>query len=328
MTVNEPGLLEFNVLGTHSLLSGLQYGDYIEVRRRNRAHGLDWYTEFYALFQNIEYRAKPYDVAKITCPGILHLLTHRTVLYPKYIANLSAFDVVKGETVMKRIVNFNAGASATTGNGRLRNGAISTFSVETDLARGNTIDYECAYKNVLSAVQEVAVLAGADFNIVSTTPGQWQFRYYPGQLGTDRTSTVLFSLERDNIINPVLTVDRSTLATVAVAVGEGVGSDRISRVETSSEFPGIDIELYVDAGDRNTQTSLQNKAKSALDTTKTSTTLQFKPRQVPSSIYGVHYKLGDKVKARYKGFTITPKVQSITVRISENGEETIDGEIY
>jgi len=119
--VNEPGILVFSVRSNHDVVQYLTDKSIVEVWRRNLSQGVDWYRDFITLFRD-EKRSyvgqkKRFDA---TCLGIKCMLNWKIVNYSAGTTNLSTFTNKKAEYVMKQIVEYNCGPSATTGNGRKR----------------------------------------------------------------------------------------------------------------------------------------------------------------------------------------------------------------
>ena len=143
-------------------------------------------------------------------------------------------------------MTYNAAASATTGNGRKRDGAIAGLTVQADITAGNTLDWRCHGKNLLETLQELALVGGGDFDLIPSSPTAYEFRWYAGQRGADRTATVTFAMPLGNMAEPALpTLDQRTVA--AVLAGEGGDRDYVTRTGTNTA--GNDNELYVDAKD-------------------------------------------------------------------------------
>jgi hypothetical protein len=186
-SVNQPGLLRFGLKGDHPLLSSLADKWQFEVYRKPA--GQAWARDFAAIYRQPEWTFTDKKNAILLCPGLLSLLSWRIVNWPASTANRTKFSAVAGETVMKTLVNYNAAASATTGNGRKRNGAITGLTVAADTAAGSTVSWYCAQANLLETLQDLAHIAGGDFDLVKTSATAWQFRWYTGQLGTDRTAS-------------------------------------------------------------------------------------------------------------------------------------------
>src|SRR5690606_30648784 len=132
------------------------------------------------------------------------------------------------ETVMKALVTYNATSSGTTADGRIRNVATGglTITVEADGGGGNTVDWYCAHDHLLETLQKLARIAGGDFDLIKTAATTWDFKFYDGQRGTDRSSSVIFSLDHGNMARPRYQIDRREERTVAIVGGGGEGDDR------------------------------------------------------------------------------------------------------
>jgi len=137
--VNAPGLLTFSLPGSHGVIAQMEHNSQVLVYRRNPALGLPWTADFVGLWRGQRREHRDHDVFTATCPGLLTMLAWRGVGYSAGTTNRSDFSDKKAETVLKTLVDYNAGPNATTGNGRLRDGAITGLSVEADSAGGNVI---------------------------------------------------------------------------------------------------------------------------------------------------------------------------------------------
>lgn len=320
--VNEPGLLSFVLYGDHGIISQLEDKSQVVVYRRNNAMGLDWTADFYGLLRRFEYRYGEREVFIATCPGILSMLGWRIVAWYAGTNNRSDFSSAKAETIMKTLVTYNAGSGATTANGRLRNGQITGIVTETDGGRGNTINLGCAWANLLTTLQKVATIGGGDFDLVKTGAAQWEFRFYPGQLGVDRSSYLMFSLERGNMANPRYDDNRQEWATVAIVAGSGEESSRQTAIRTSSDYGSSDdYEVFVDG--RNAPDSLNSMGDKALYETRRNVKFEFDILQMPSCYYGLHYGLGDKVAAKYRGYEAMLKIVGIGISFKDGVEDVV-----
>ncbi|MBX6770892.1 MAG: hypothetical protein IRY83_04150 [Chloroflexi bacterium] len=326
--VNAPGLLTVTLRGDHPALTSLELDGQAIVYRRNPTMGLGtWTADFWGLWRYQERRYTDHDTVELRFPGILSLLARRIVAWAAGTTNRSSFQNVKAETVMKTLVSYNAGANATTANGRIRNGAITGLTVETDQARGNTISRDCAYRNLLEVLQELAPIAGGDFDLVKTGTQAWEFRWYTGQRGTDRTATLLFALERGNMAEPRFAHDRLDERTVAIVGGQGEGVDRAVVVRTGADYAATnDIEVFVDARSESTTDGLDAKGDAKLFDVRARPTFKFSILQTPACYYGVHYFLGDLVTARYRDIQTTQKIVGVSVSLDRDGAEKIDVE--
>jgi hypothetical protein len=329
--VNQPGLAEISVPGDHRILDDLEHRSQIEIWRRNRSLSLDWYCDFYGFYTDQERSRPQRSLFTMRCPGLIYLLRTRYVMWYSGTANRSTFDSVAAETIMKTLVDYNIGANATTGNGRIRNGTLTGMSVAADGGAGDAIGISCAWRNLLSALQAVAGIADADFDVIKTGANTFEFRYYADRRGEDRTSgsgAVAFSLEQGNMANPVYRYDRTDAVTDVVVAGQGRGPNREVAALSSSVTP--DVELFVDARDIGIgETSLLlHRATERLREREGRQELDFDVLQTPGCAYGVHYcvdgVLGDLVQARYLDIEMDTKVVGVTVEIDKEGHETID----
>lgn len=331
--VNGAGLASFRVRGDHRVIDDLEHRSQIEIWRRNRALDVDWYCDFYGLYLDQE-RARPQqEFFTARCPSQVWLLGTRHVMWTSGYANRSTFTNVAAETIMKTLVDYNCSTNATTGNGRLRDGTITGISVEADGGNGNALDWSCAWANVLDELQDLAAVAGGDFDLIKTGAAAWEFRWYTDQRGTDRTSGsdfVAFSTAQGNMANPTYRYNRIDEATVALVAGQGRGPNRETAIRTSDAYSASnDVEMFVDARDVEIeQTSkLEDRGDRKLDEQRAREVLDFDVLQIPSCAYGLHYcvdgVMGDLVTAYYAGIEVTQKIVAVTVRLSEDGSETI-----
>lgn len=335
--VNAAGWCRFDLDGSHAAIGTLAPSGVIdpnaqiEVWRRSRAFGIDWQCDFYGLMQDDSQAADDDGLTtySATCAGQLSLLGRAVVGYKSGVSNRSNFAAAKGETVLKNLVKYNATSSGTTGDGRIRTVTIAGVSVATDAAGGNTIDVACAWRNLLATLQDVAAIAGGDFDLVRTAATSWEFRWYAGQLGTDRSATVTFALERGNMAKPVLTRIRSRERTVAIVAGQGEGNARSTVVRTSSSYAAgtRDAEMYLDARDLTATAGLEDRGDQALSENRALDALSFDVIQTPGCAYGLHYFLGDRVKANFAGVSVTKKVQRVSVELATSGDERIAVEL-
>ena len=329
INVNAPGMLAIGVSGEHSLLETIEDKWQIDVWRR--PEGLSWVREISTLFRSIEWDFTDKSKARLICPGIKSMLDWRIVNWATGTANRSAFVAEKAETIAKTLVDYNAGVNATVSNGRKREGAISGVSVQADGALGNTLNWYCHGRNILETIQELTLVAGGDFDLVKTSSTTYEFRWYDGQLGTDRSSTITFAMKYGNMGSPSYNENRSKERTVAAVWGQGEGASRNYVTRTSDAYSASnDIEMYVDARDIDLgdTSGLNTRGDKKLREMGISRSFGFTTIQTPSTLYGVDYFLGDKVTAinPFNENTETLKVNSVAVSLSEDGSESIEPE--
>jgi hypothetical protein len=322
----EPGLAQFSMDGNSSKIPLFVSNAQIEVWRRNPQQGIDWYCDFYGLFRK-QVRETPnqIDYFRVFAPGQMTMLGWACVMWPDKTTGRSVFTGLPAESIMKKLVNWNVTTNATTANGRLVSWPFSTISVQTDGGRGNTIDWKCALKNLLTELQSIAAVAGGDFDLVKTGPAAWEFRFYPGQMGTDRTATVQFALNLGNMAEPKYTRDQTNEATIAVVGGKGDARDRTFVTVTGATYNIATnyIETFVTATDQDSNAYLTAKGKEALYKAQARNQFGFTVLQTPSTQYGRDYFMGDLVRANYKGFIFNQVIHGVTVNYPKEGKETI-----
>lgn len=227
------------------------------------------------------------------------------------------------ETVIKAYVNEQAGPGA---GARARYG----LAIDPDLATGNVISLQRSYRNLLEVCQDVARIGGGDFQIVGTHasqagPASFQFRWYLGQLGTDRRGSIIFSEGFGNMQEPRLQVRRSHVrnAALVAAYGEGVARYTTWRTDPVSIAlsPWARREVLVDARevtDGRTD-AVDDKGDTALAENRMTVGFDFRVVQSPGCLYGRDYFLGDLVTARYMGVDYDRKVQRVSIQSGRNG---------
>lgn len=331
--LNGPGLGSFVLDGQHPKIALLQDKAQIEFRRRDRARGLKRYTDFYAIYRAQRRTRATTETFVARCPGALHLLSWPVIGYPSGISNQTVFTAQKAETILKRLVRFNAGAEATTANGRARTKSMTPFTITTqaDAAGGTTLDWSCFGKRLLPQLQELARVAGGDIDLIKTGPATYEFRFYPGQRGVDRRSSVIFAVDRGNLTDVALELDRTTEATVAIVWGEGEGATRPFLIRTGATYAADnDIELIVDRRSP-TVAAQQADGDAELDATRARRSFSGTILQTAGCAYGVHYcvggALGDLVRVHEFGVTYDQQIVGVNVQARPDGTDAIDVEV-
>jgi hypothetical protein len=329
--VNSPGMGIFSIRGDHPLLDDL--ADRWKLEFWRKPDDAAWAQEFIGLYRYGRWSHGDKSVFTAYCPGLLSFLGRRIVGWKAGTADRSLFSAVAGETVMKTLATYNITASATTANGRVRAGTnwpATQITVAADTAAGNAITVGLSYKNLLEALQELAPIAGGDFDLVQTSSTAYEFRWYTGQLGTDRSATVKFSMALGNMARPIYEDNRLEEKTVCIVGGPGELSDRTIVTRTGSDY-GVnnDIEVFIDASDMQTAAGQNARGDKKLDDTEVKQTFAFSAVQTPATRYGVHYYLGDLVTAvnPFSGTSYTMKVKAVWLSFEESGAEKIETEI-
>lgn len=328
--VNSPGLGIISFRGDHDILGDLADRWKVEVWRKPAD---TWAREFVGLYRYGRWQHGDQDRFTCYCPGILSLLGRRIVAWYAGTANRTTFSAVAAETIMKTLVTYNATASATTGNGRLRAGTnwpATEITVQADGANGNALTVGVSYKNLLEALQDLAPIAGGDFDLVQTAVNAYNFRWYTGQLGTDRSASVTFSMGMGNMANPTYEENRLEEFTVCIVGGQGELSDRAYATRTGDDYAAAnDIEIFLDATDMNSAAGLNSRGDKKLDDVKAQENFSFTALETPTTRYGIDYYLGDLVTGvnPFTGASSTLKVKAVQLGMNSKGAETVQTEI-
>lgn len=339
--VNSPGILTFGLRGDHAILSSIEDKWLFELWRRpepkEEATALeDWDLEGSYLYRDAKWQ---YPESGSTFVGIAEdvkaCLGWREIAYPAATVNRSFFNGVVAETICKTLVDYNISNNATVGNGRDRGGDLvwPAISVAADSAGGSSLVWYCAYKNLLEQLQRLAEAGGGDWELNKSSPGAYEFEFYAGQLGSDLSGSIEFSMERGNMANPVYNERRKAEATVAIVGGQGERDAREVEVRTGPNYNASynDIEKFVNATDVDfgDTVGLQDRGDEKLEGLAAKFEFEFDVLQTPATRYGVDYELGDLVTALnpYTGSSFTAKVEAVTMAWARAGEEHITIEV-
>lgn len=330
--VNGPGWLRFKLDGEHSKLANLVDKCQVLVMRRDTAAGLDWTEDFCGLLRKVRYSTSERDMFEGDCLGVLHMLSWRVNAFKAGVANRSTYSAKPAETIMWSLVNYNFTANATTGNSRIRNGQLTspyTISVGTDSARGTTMTRSNSGVNVLEELAEIAGIGSLDFDLVRTSNTSWQFTVYSPVLGSDKSSTVIFAMERGNMSEPTYMYDAADEKTVAIVAGQDEGTKRQTAVRTGQYYSASnDIEVWVDARNEPTSNGLNQSGDKALRARRAKQEFKYTVQQSPSTMLGRDYVLGDLVTGQYQSISVTQKVTAYTINYEKSsGKEDIQVEL-
>lgn len=323
--VNVAGALKMILRGDHPVLASLENNSHIELYYKYS--GKSWTKFFGGLYRSQERTQPKEPYFALTAVGYLALLRMRIVAYPALVANKTYFSAAKAETIMKSLVTANITSAATTANGRIRNGTnwpATVISIAADGAGGSTQEWYCAQENLLETLQKLAATAVGDFDLVKTAANVFEFRFYAGQLGTNRTGSVVFSLGHGNMRDPIYSYNRLNEATAAIVGGQGEASAREFVVRTGTDHAAEnDIEVFVPATDveSGNTAGLDSAGDSMLEERRARETFSFKVLQTPAVRFGSEYFLGDLVTAvnPYTGASLNQKIVGVTLNYSKDG---------
>lgn len=275
-------------------------------------------------------------------PSLNGLLERREVLY--YAGSTkAAYSAAYADNAMKQIVRENLGASATTGNARYVSNAISAsyFSTQADTSQGATIDKQFAWRKVSDVLREISDAsrqAGTEifYEIVPITESTFEFQTFKMVRGIDRRDQITFGVEYGNLDEPVYTESWSDEINYAVAGGQGENVNRALNSAEDTARSGVSIfgktEGFVNATNVNgtaavVAAALLEQARSKVNAGRPKKTFSARIVNAPQSLYGVHWGFGDYVTATYDGLTFDAMIRAVTVKVDDNGLETITARI-
>lgn len=339
--VNEIGTGAFTINAGSGALSALATdGDpildaQVEFWRYDSANSIVPYCDFYGFQRDRHFDTD--DNGIVTYTAVLKeqndYLSRAIVDYPANVSNRSLFSAVATETMLKTLVTRNATSSGTTGDGRRYNvDAWGAFiSVAADTAAGTSQTKACMGQNLYEVLRELAEAGGLDFSLVKTSAQAWQFRT-AALLGTDRstgTNTVTFALNFDNMRRPKLYSNRSSEKTAIIVGGQGVDSARVTRRRTGANYHATtnSYELFYNGSQYTTNAGLDSAGDERAEELRARDTLTFEVIQVPSTLYGKHYFLGDKVKANFLGKSYAPQIRRVQVNVSASSSTIEDMQV-
>jgi hypothetical protein len=326
--VNAVGDCAFTLDGAHVALPDLTDRAQVEVWRSDPDNSIAWYRDWSGMFLDEErWMSDGLSLFKAACKGDQWLLNDRIDAYDADTNLKTSFVGVPGETVMKYIVysNFTPGI-ATVANGRDVNGeTTNTVNINASTGAGNSVDWKCARDNVLETLQKLSAIAGGDFDVIKIAPTIWNFIWYTGQRGTDRTASVVFSLDHGNMAEPHYSKARSGRITSVIVGGTGVASERLIAARTGNGYAaGNNIEAFYNGSSQTpTASGLNALGDQYLFEHRDQEQFGFKVLQTPACLYGRDYFLGDKVTAKFLTITTTPKITSVSVSV-KSGQDQVD----
>jgi len=310
----------------------------VEIKRRIPGY-TDWYTEFECVildFTTVLYENGNTQFTAVGA-GYNEIASRRRIAYKKDTVRSKKNDVT--ETVMKEYVRENLGSDATVANGRLYDGVVTGFSIETDLGQGVIWGGERSGENLLDTLKKIALYSGVDFNIVGTGVGTYEFRTYASGIGDDRTTVGLdtttglnaagnaphiFSVGFGNVETLVLSDKSKDTASLVYALGQGAGASQLIEYAVDltaiADSPFGAREVVRGGGSQATAAELQYMAEETLTEMLARPTISFKPLNIPASLYGVHFFWGDKVTIRFRDTDYNKRITGVRTNVSSAGE--------
>ncbi len=319
----------------------------VQIRRRDQDASpvIDWYTDFRALHRTSQEATDDQGLSLFTSKGVglLHLLERRAILFRD--TTTGALKNGPGERVIKAYVDENAGPGATAPP-RLFNGVTPGLTIEADAAGGGQWVGAKPYRALLGTVREIGDATDVDFDVIvpnEALPLAFQFVARDEPLGTDRSvigldpasglngagnPPVIFSLSLGNMQTPALTTNRIGEVTAAIILGQGAEVNRevVQRQGAGiSDSPLNRIEGIKNANQVDTTAGLEDAGDAMLQQLQAREVFSFDVMQIPSTLYGRDYFVGDLVTARYKTTERNLQIVTATISVQDGREDIIIG---
>jgi hypothetical protein len=239
---------------------------------------------------------------------------------------VATYDVRTGtaSTVLAAYVNANLGPGAIAPRRK------AGLTIGTDPVIGASVSGNGRWDNLLLFLQALAVSGGIGFRVIQVGNGL-QFQTYKP---TDRTGSVKFSIDLGNLAGFEYESTAPEANYVYVG-GLGTGTSRVllEQPDSASIATWDRIEGdFVDRRDTTDPTLLAQAATDALTQRGEQASLTITPTETASSMYGVHYGLGDRVSVLLKGPAATPYSQTgqikdilrrVEIKLTKDGPQTV-----
>ncbi len=258
-------------------------------------------------------------------PSMIEILSRYIVAWPAGVDFRSDFTGDYLSAIIGFIVRYNCSAYATTAAGRLRTATpIRDFDLGYVIATGVRVtSYSASGRNVLEILQELAPIAGFDFDIIPSTDvgeeGEYRLEQYLGQRGTDRSATMIFDLALDNLSAANMLGDRLREKTEAIVGGAGVGAARTYVLRTGDNSSATnEYEVFVDASAETDTDKLEAIGDARLGELKAIAKISASVISSRGYVYGLHYAHGDLVTVRIGDVSVVRKIDAVDVSFSQN----------
>lgn len=201
------------------------------------------------------------------------------------------------------------------------------MGVETSAGAGKAVTYEARYIILYSVCQTLAEDGNIDFGIVGgNSVGEFIFK--ARQIwGTDRRENnpdnnlpIIFSIDYDNMVIPILSLNSSAEQNFAYVGGGGQGVDRIietvSNPAAIARSPWGRKEVFVEARQQEDSQALVTAGLAELNARKKEQKLTFNVQQTIQSRWLRDWFLGDLVTAKYYTYSFDKQITEIGVVVT------------
>ena len=326
--LNAIDMLQFTIRNQSPSAQYMVANAIIEIYRQDVELGIPNALEFAGIIRKRVVTRSVVTTLTLQAIGMLGILGYRTIAYKSNKANLSAFVAQPGETILKRLFNYNVGSLATVANGRLLDGRITGMSTAATAGTGTALTLKCSMQPLLKTMQEVAYSSGLAFTLSYTAPASWVFTTYVGQIGTNRTSTITLSVSTGTVATITQVSDYLNDFNTVIVGGSGTEEAKVFATRPASLPTGLDLkETFQDA--KNQQNSKaaylqQFGTKTLAVQARKRVQYQVEVLQTSQMRYGRDYFFGDKIAVSWNNAKINQFVTAVGLEWRSTGEEVIN----
>lgn len=329
LAMNAPDMCSFTIPGNSDAAQYVADGAQVAVYRQDLELEIPNSRVFVGIMRDITTESGLIKYITVTALGMMSLLADRVIAYKANAANLSKFDNVRAETILRTLFSYNIGASATTANGRLLNGVTTGMTTGATAGTGALLSTKCSMQPLLKTMQGIAYDGGVAFTLDYSAPASWVFNVYgSGYIGTDRTANVVMSVSTGTVSKIVQKKRYSNAFTAVVVGGSGTETARQYATRPASLPTGLALrEVYMDGkSQQNAPVSYLNNYGSRVLAVgnKQRTAYDIDVLQTAALRFGRDYFLGDKITVRFQNTSITQIIYGVTLSWNDQGEETVN----
>lgn len=178
--------------------------------------------------------------------------------------------------------------------------------------RGPNLEMSERYSNLLDAATRMLTSSGCGlFASLNLTTMKCDIDFYTG---TDRSATVIFSSGIDTLESAKYNQSDVAYRNISIVGGQGDGVARTIRtVYEGTEPEGFDRqEMFNDARDLTTTTSLDNRGIQKLQEVRFTRFIEFDSLTYSKYVYGVNFFCGDEVTIREFGIDQKSRIISVS----------------
>jgi len=326
--------LQMSILNSVAGASYLVADANVKVYRKNDSLGIPSTLEFAGTIVKTVVTQAEITMLTVTAFGFEHILSRRVIAWPSNREFTTKFSLEYPSYIIQRLLMSNIGAdatstvSATYGRNRMVNGVIPNFEnifyMEAFGDQISSVD-GLSLQNLLSAVQEVALTGNIGFAMdwnESTNTYSWRMAAY--RIGSDRSSTVIFSTGTGTAGSIETTIDYTQSWNTAIMVGTGKGDSAKRFVYPENHPTGLaQRETFLTSADGTASLNAATAVLAYKEQLQNITQVTCSVQQALGLLYGRDYFLSDLVSVQTNTQRYQLQVKSVALSMSSDGVETI-----